>query len=63
MGGMGFIPKHDSGIREKKMKLFKILYFSCAVLGAVHYSEKNDITKTMLYCTHMIVAVIYIVNP
>ena len=63
MSRMGFIPKHDSGIREKKMKLFKILYFSCAVLEATHYSKKNDITRTILYCTHMIVAVIYIVNP
>ena len=45
------------------MKLLKILYFSCAVLQAVHYSEKNDMTRTILYCTHMIVAAIYIVNP
>lgn len=63
MARMGLIQKHDSGTREKKMKLLKILYFSCAVLRAVHYSEKNDMTRTILYCTHMIVATIYIVNP
>lgn len=63
MARMGFIQKYDSGTREKKMKLLKILYFSCAVLQAVHYSEKNDMTRTILYCTHMIVAAIYIVNP
>ena len=63
MARMGFIQKYDSGTREKKMKLLKILYFSCAVLQAVHYSEENDMTRTTLYCTHMIVAAIYIVNP
>ena len=45
------------------MKLLKILYFSCAALQTVHYSEKNDMTRTIFYCAHMIVAAIYIVNP
>lgn len=63
MARMGFIQKHDPGTREEKMKLLKILYFSCAALQAVHYSEKNDMTRTIFYCAHMIVAAIYIVNP
>ena len=63
MARMGLIQKYDFKIGEKKMRILKFLYFTYAVLRAGYYSSKNDTINTIVSCTNVIVATIYIVNP
>lgn len=63
MARMGLIQKYDFKIGEKKMRILKFLYFTYAVLRAGYYSSKNVTINTIVSCTHVIVATIYIVNP
>lgn len=44
------------------MRTLKTLYFLFTIFIAWRYSEKNDATRTMFCCAHMIIAAIYIVS-
>lgn len=44
------------------MKLLEFLYFTIALFLAEKARRKKDIPGTIFYCTHMIVAAIYIAN-